>query len=371
MLNRGPSMYRVFLTTLLVLWTAFSAGAAERDWQVSKASQQVNYTVDKTTWKPVKVGDIIPNKAWIATGPKGRAQIVRGAESITFQPDTLAGIFTKSGLFERKTDVYQQVGTIDLEIEKRSRPHTTVETPFLAAVVKGTNFRVEVSKRNADVSVNRGLVQVTSFNSGQRADVGPGQSAAVDVSRGMTVSGKGTAPSPSISSVAPTASRVPAIGSINSLASKPDGSPGSLSKGKESKGNEASGGDKSGNMNGNSAGANSNTNGNGNGKGNSGQGNGNGGSNGNNNSGNGNGHSGNGNGNAGNSGQGNNGQSNGNGGSNGNGNSGNGGANGGGNGNSGSGGQGNGQGNNGQGNGNGGASGNNNSGNGNGNGNGG
>lgn len=366
-------MYRVCLSALLVLWTAFSAGAAEGDWQVSKASQQVHYTVDKTTWKPVKVGDIIPNKAWISTGPRGRAQIVRGTESITFQPGTLAGIFTNSGLFERKTDVYQQVGTIDLEIEKRSRPHTTVETPFLAAVVKGTNFRVEVSKRNADVSVNRGLVQVTSFNSGQRADVGPGQSAAVDVSRGMTVSGKGLAASPSISSVAPTASRVPAIGSINSLASKPDGSPGSSSQGNESKGNEASGGDKSGDKNGKSAGANSNlnTNGNGNGKGNSGQSNGNSGSNGNNDSGNGNGHSGNGTGNSGNSGLGNNGQSNGNGGSNGNGSSGNGSASGGGNGNSGNGGQGNGQGNNGQGNGNGGASGNNNSGNGNGNGNGG
>lgn len=360
-------MYRLLLAAILFLGTAFVAGAAEGDWRVSKASQQVEYTVDKTTWKPVKAGDIIPNNAWISTGPRGRAQIVRGVESVTFHPNTVAGLFTKAGLFERKTDVYQQIGTIELEIEKRGKPHTTVQTPFLAAVVKGTNFRVEVTRRNADVSVNRGLVQVTSYNSGQRTDVGPGQSAAVDASRGMTVSGRGT--TPSISSVAPSASRVPAIGSINSPSSKPAASPNSSLRGQPntSKGKGATGEEKSGSKNSNSASGSSGT---------SGNGKGNGGTGGNHSSG----HSSNsGNANSGSEGQGkgqgNNGQGNGNGGSSGDHDSGNGKGGGnagsGGNGNSGTGGHGNGQGNNGQGNGNGGSSGNNNSGNGNGKGNGG
>ena len=249
-------MYRVLSATILVLMMAFAARASDADWLVAKASQQVNYTIDKVTWKPAKVGDPIPNKAWISTGPRGRAQLVRGIESITFQPNTLAGLFTKSGIFERRTEIYQQVGTIDLEIEKRNTPHTTVQTPFLAAVVKGTNFRVEVTKQSADVSVNRGLVQVTSFGSGQRTDLGPGQRAAVDSSRGMTVSSEGAAPS--ISSVAPSVGRVPAIGSTKAVSSKPDASsiasPNSSSQrhGSASKGNKASGGEKSGNGNGHS-----------------------------------------------------------------------------------------------------------------------
>lgn len=343
-------MYRVLLATILVFWTAFVAEAAEGDWQVSKASHQVNYTVDKTTWTPVKAGDTIPNNAWISTGARGRAQIVRGVESITFQPNTVAGLFTKSGFFERTTDIYQQVGTIELEIEKRNRPHTTVETPFLAAVVKGTTFRVEVTKRSADVVVNHGLVQVTSFNSGQRANVGPGQSAAVDAARGMTVSGSKGAPS--ISSVAPSVSRVPAIGSLKSPNSKPEASARSSSP---SKSNGVTGGEKGGTKNGSAASGNVGNSGKGN------NGNGNGGASGTGNNGNGNGNSG---GSGQGNGQGNNGQGNGNGGSSGQSNSGNG------NGNSGGSGQGNGQGNNGQGNGNGGSSGNNSSGNGNGNGNG-
>ena len=387
-------MYRVLSATILVLLMAFAARASDADWLVAKASQQVNYTVDKVTWRPAKVGDPIPNKAWISTGPRGRAQLVRGVESITFQPNTLAGLFTKSGLFDRRTEIYQQVGTIDLEIEKRNTPHTTVQTPFLAAVVKGTNFSVEVTKRNADVSVNRGLVQVTSFRSGQRTDLGPGQRAAVDSSRGMTVSGVGTPPS--ISSVAPSVARVPAIGSTKTVSSKHDASstasPNSSSQehGSASKEDNASGGEKSGKQNGNSANGNSGDGGNG--KGNSGQGNGNGGSNGNQSSGNSNGHSGNSeNGNSGSgggNGQGSNGQGNGkgnsgqgpgNGSSNGNQSSGNSNGHSGNseNGNSGSAGQGNGQGSNGQGNGKGGNSNGNsgnggtgNNGNGNGNGNG-
>ena len=203
-------MFRAFSFFLvLFFFSIVSANAAEGDWQVAKASQQVNFTVDKRNWVAVRAGDIIPNTAWIATGPRGRVQLVRGVESISFQPNTVAGIFT-SGFGERKTEVVEQAGVLDLEIEKRSKPHTTVQTPFLAAVVKGTNFRVSVSKSAAEVTVNRGLVQVTSFASGQTANVGPGQGASVDGVKGMTVSGDVS--TPVVTAVSPSVARVPAVG---------------------------------------------------------------------------------------------------------------------------------------------------------------
>jgi len=203
-------MFRAFSFFLvLFFFSIVSANAAEGDWQVAKASQQVNFTVDKRNWVAVRAGDIIPNTAWIATGPRGRVQLVRGVESISFQPNTVAGIFTSS-FGERKTEVVEQAGVLDLEIEKRSKPHTTVQTPFLAAVVKGTNFRVSVSKSAAEVTVNRGLVQVTSFASGQRANVGPGQGASVDGVKGMTVSGDVS--TPVVTAVSPSVARVPAVG---------------------------------------------------------------------------------------------------------------------------------------------------------------
>jgi hypothetical protein len=324
---------------LAVVFLSGQAHAANDDWVVVKATSQVKVTLDQSTWSDVHVGDIIPNKAWLSTGPRGRLQLTRGVEAISLQPDTLASI-TTSGFFSRKTEILQQLGSIDFEIERRSQPHTTVQTPFLAAVVKGTIFHVTVGKTKASVSVDRGLVEVTSFASGQRSNIGPRQSAAVDRKQGMTVLGQ---VEPSIVSVPRSAARIPAIAQV-----KP--SEGPVNAGRASVG-EAASDSKS-----------SNASGKGSSNGNAGRSSGNGSGNGNNGGGNGKGDSGKGNGNGGASGNGNTGGGNGNGSGsagNGNGNSGNG--NGGGNN-----GGGNGNGNNGNGNGNGGASGNGNSGNGNG-----
>ncbi|MDF9822961.1 hypothetical protein M2308_005761 [Rhizobium leguminosarum] len=239
-------MFRVFSFFLVLFFFAIgSANAAEGDWQVAKASQQVNFTVDKRNWVAVRAGDIIPNTAWISTGPRGRVQLVRGVESLSFQPNTVAGIYT-SGFGERKTEVVEQTGVLDLEIEKRSKPHTTVQTPFLAAVVKGTNFRVSVSKSAAEVTVNRGLVQVTSFASGQRANVGPGQGASVDGVKGMTVSGDVS--TPEVTAVAPSVARVPAVGATTlngqteTESSKPSGTSSSVSNSAGSGGRDSASG---------------------------------------------------------------------------------------------------------------------------------
>ncbi len=219
---------RILISILLILTLMPTfVLASEGDWQVAKTTQQVNYTLDKQGWNAVRTGDIIPNNAWISTGPKGRVQLTRGVESLSFQPNTLAGIFT-SGTNDRKTEVVQQKGVLDLEIEKRDHPHTTVQTPFLAAVVKGTKFRVSVTKSAAAVSVNRGLVQVTSFASGQRSNVAAGQSASVDSVKGMTVAGVTTAPS--IAAVAPSIARVSAVGTTSlsgaaATTSEPSASP--------------------------------------------------------------------------------------------------------------------------------------------------
>ncbi|WP_425516242.1 hypothetical protein [Rhizobium laguerreae] len=186
-----------------------AAFAAAEDWRVVKATDQAKYTVDRMNWLDLSPGDVVPNRAWISTGPRGRVQLARGVESITFHPNTLASIAT-GGFFSKKTEIIQQVGALDLEIEKRSQPHTTVQTPYLAAVVKGTIFQVTVGKTKASVSVDRGLVQVTSFASGQQSNLGPRQSAIVDGEAGMTV--RGQLSKPEIISVAPSVAKVPVVG---------------------------------------------------------------------------------------------------------------------------------------------------------------
>src|SRR5260221_148417 len=81
-----------------------------------------------------------------------------------------------------------------LEVEKKNVPHFEVETPYLAAVVKGTQFRVSVSATGTRVEVQRGQVEVVGFKTGQIAQVLPGQAAQIlgHGSQGLSLSGKGT-----------------------------------------------------------------------------------------------------------------------------------------------------------------------------------
>ena len=69
--------------------------------------------------------------------------LVRGEETILISPNSVIGVPAekKDGM---STTIVQQAGSILLEVEKRNVKHFEVETPYLAAVVKGTQFSVTV-----------------------------------------------------------------------------------------------------------------------------------------------------------------------------------------------------------------------------------
>lgn len=128
----------------------------------------------------------------IRTGRTGRVLLVRGAESMLVSPNSQVVLPTASGA-GRATTILQQAGSILLDVEKRNVQHFEVETPFLAAVVKGTQFRVTVTPGGARVDVQRGQVEVADFRSGQYALVQPGQAASVAGigAAGLKLSGSG------------------------------------------------------------------------------------------------------------------------------------------------------------------------------------
>lgn len=184
---------KFLLTTLVV---AFSAGsnaiAQDAAWRVSKASGDVSISASGA--QPVALTDAVtvnPGDV-IRTGQNGRVLLMRGAESMLITANTVVGLpkEQKDGL---STTIMQQAGTILLEVEKRNVKHFEVKTPYLAAVVKGTKFRVTVNKNDSSVDVVRGQVEVTDFKSGQIAMVLPGQTASVSQdSSGLSLSGSGT-----------------------------------------------------------------------------------------------------------------------------------------------------------------------------------
>jgi hypothetical protein len=169
------------------------AANPDAPWRVAKTSGEVWVTgtgvqaVSLTDQTELKSGDSI------RTGKSGRVLLTRGNETLLLAPNSAIALpqQAKDGM---TTTIEQAAGSILLDVEHRDVQHFEVVTPFLAAVVKGTQFRVTVNERGGKVEVTRGQVQVADFKSGQFALVLPGQTAGVAASgnSGLTLSGSGT-----------------------------------------------------------------------------------------------------------------------------------------------------------------------------------
>jgi FecR protein len=193
MLHRMMSFGAPFLLVALVISCVGMAAIAEDAvWRVNRSSGDVWLTTSGVQQISVTTNAIVKPGDKIHTGQNGRVLLARGKETILISPNSVVGIpkDKKDGM---ATTLIQQAGSILFEVEKRNHKHFKVETPFLAAVVKGTQFRVTVNKSDARVDVFRGEVEVTDFKSGQYALVLPGQTAKVSTggTAGLFLSGSG------------------------------------------------------------------------------------------------------------------------------------------------------------------------------------
>jgi hypothetical protein len=198
MYDRIRGLCGPFLLTAFVLFNAGAAAIADDSnsnndaWHVSNAFGNVWVTVGGVQQASLSHARTLKPGDSIRTGQNGRALLVHGEEYILISPNSAIEIprETKRGLL---TTIIQRAGSIVLEVEKRNVKHFEVETPLLAALVKGTRFRVTVDENNSYVDVLRGQVEVSDLKSGQYALVQPGQTAKVSARRsGLSLSGSGT-----------------------------------------------------------------------------------------------------------------------------------------------------------------------------------
>jgi FecR protein len=180
----------VLLAGILTIGPALADDASP--WRVSKSSGEVWMTTSGvqeaslTNEATLKPGDTI------RTGRSGRVLLTRGEETMLVSPNSVIALpeHQKDGL---STTIIEQAGSILIQAEKRNVKHFQVETPYLAAVVKGTQFRVSVNAVGSTVEVIEGRVEVADFKSGQFALVLPGQAAKVAASGagGLILGGPG------------------------------------------------------------------------------------------------------------------------------------------------------------------------------------
>ncbi|MHB1102790.1 MAG: FecR domain-containing protein [Devosia sp.] len=244
--------------TVFLLVAVLCSPAMAGEWTAVKLRGIVMGLFDGE-WIELRRGDVIPEDQPIRTLASGRVTFVRDGETIDLGPNTQVQIVDRAGQ-AKYTTVKQYFGQVTVEAEARQVKHFEVQTPYLAAVVKGTRFVVTSDGKGAKVRVERGAVAVEDMFSHDSVQIVAGQQVAASSEAVMQVSGGGELPRVRKADGTP-------------VSNDDDDAPGNSAFG-QSNGNGGDAGGNSGNGGGNSGNGGGNS---GNGGGNSGNGGGNGG----------------------------------------------------------------------------------------------
>ena len=136
-------------------------------WIVTQKSGDVRVLHNGMQPASVQLRAVLSPGDVIATGTNGRAMLTRGDDYVVVSPGSrlmLPKEQQKGGF----TQLLQQVGTMFYKVKHTGVPHFAVQTPMLAAVVKGTSFSVVVDKDRAAVQVTDGVVEVSSLSGNAR-----------------------------------------------------------------------------------------------------------------------------------------------------------------------------------------------------------
>ena len=171
------------------------AASSDAPWKIQEVTGEARFVDQEKGAEAASAGTIMDAGDRVKTGADGRVVIVRGEERITVSPSSEMGLPVKNdGPYS--TRILQNLGTILLKVQKQPNQHFEVQTPYMAAVVKGTTFTVSVGNKGAAVHVVEGAVQVADLAGQQVQLIRPGQTAtrSSDSSAPVKVTGVGAAP---------------------------------------------------------------------------------------------------------------------------------------------------------------------------------
>ncbi len=176
MTSKRSSFILFFLTLVLTVWVPVSATAAE--WKIVRMSGDVRIFHENVSWvslsanRQLKAGDAI----W--TGHNGRVMLSTEKVHVILKPRSMVKIPAQR-LPGDHSVLFQSMGGVEANIDKRDKNHFSIFTPYLAAVVKGTRFSISIDDEKSLLRVREGFVQATDRQSGHSINVMAGQYVAI------------------------------------------------------------------------------------------------------------------------------------------------------------------------------------------------
>lgn len=165
-----------------------SLSALAADWQIANVSGKA-YRLTGGAWVRVTANDGFALGDTVKTLGSGTLTLTRAGVTVTISPNSQ--VLIKERLDGKFTDVIQTAGTADVEVDPKKRIRLAVETPYMAAVVKGTVFTVSTFDGYSQTSVKRGRVGVIDVTNRMEADITAGQTATSGEDQPLSLSGEG------------------------------------------------------------------------------------------------------------------------------------------------------------------------------------
>ncbi len=144
-------------------------------WRVVEVTGTAVMQAGANPWNeatPLKAGDVVGPYQSIATEADGTAVLTRGEDVIVVYPGTSIALPAPAA-DQTETHILQPSGQAFYSVDPRPEPEFTVETPYLIAGVKGTEFAL--TENGAVLEVAEGVVGAANRGSGAQTDVPAGR----------------------------------------------------------------------------------------------------------------------------------------------------------------------------------------------------
>jgi hypothetical protein len=182
---------RIGVVLALIVVSTVSAAQAD-DWVATRLRGAV-FVFSNDVWAPLERGGTVASGQFLYADGNARAVLERDGQQITVGSSTHIMIEDRPGGGEFTT-VYEQIGTVTVDVDARDVDYFAVRTRQLAAVVKGTRFTVRAGESASEVAVRRGVVNVQDPVGHRQVDVKSGQTASLAAEaagEGLEVDGSG------------------------------------------------------------------------------------------------------------------------------------------------------------------------------------
>ena len=169
---------KVLFRGLIVVGAFFMSLAANAtEWSVVETSGTVRSQNAMASAQLISTGQTFGAGSILSTGFDGRVVLANGSQQIIVGPNSRMSLPVREE--NGKTRILQELGTLLFKVDKRERKHFRVETPVIAAVVKGTTFTVTAGADAHAVHVAEGAVEVSTRNANARELVTAGRTVRV------------------------------------------------------------------------------------------------------------------------------------------------------------------------------------------------